>query len=124
MQNGSVRSTVLLCLALISIVLGMLFFKMTRVPTLSDEQLREKGVVVLPTPRELAPFDLIDHRGEPFSAADFQGRWSFVFFGFTNCPDICPTSMSVLAKARRQVEEQHPNLLDGFNGVLVSVDPE
>ena len=113
-----------MCLALIAVVLGMLVYKVNRVPVLSEEALRERGVVQLPRPRELPGFELIDHEGQPFVPASLEGRWNFVFFGFTNCPDICPTSMSVLGQARRQIAEAHPALVDQFNGVLVSVDPD
>lgn len=113
-----------MCLALIAVVLGMLLHKVSRVPVLSEAELRERGVIVLPRPRELPAFELESHEGAPFTATAFEGRWSFVFFGFTHCPDICPVSMSVMAQARRQIEETYPGFVQEFNGVLVSVDPE
>lgn len=119
-----VRITVILCLAFVTIVVGMLVYSVTRTPVLSDEQLREQGVFILPTPRELGDFELTSHRGEPFTADDLRGRWSFMFFGFTNCPDICPIAMSVLAQARRQLAEESPDRVGEFQGVLVTVDPE
>jgi protein SCO1/2 len=111
-------------LAFIAIVLGMFVYSVTRTPVLSDEQLRDLGVFLLPTPRDIAGFELATHTGEAFTPADLRGQWSFIFFGFTNCPDICPTSMSVLAQARRQIEERAPEAVDDFQGMLVSVDPE
>ena len=63
--------------------------------------LRDRGVIILPQPREIAEFKLVDTQGEPFTVERLRGAWSFIFFGFTNCPDICPTSMSVLAQAER-----------------------
>ncbi len=113
-----------MCIVLIGIVLSMLVYKMSRVPVLDEEQLREIGVVVLPKPRELPEFSLSDHKGQPFSADEFVGRWNFVFFGFTHCPDICPTSMSVLAQAHRQLTEAFPKQTAEFRGMLVSVDPD
>lgn len=53
-----------------------------------------------PDPRTLADFAAVDQDGQPFTAARFQGRWSLVFFGFTNCPDICPVTMTVLGQAK------------------------
>lgn len=118
------RITVGLCLVFVAVVVGMFVYSVTRAPVLTDEQLRERGVFILPTPREIAPFELTRQDGEPFTLADLTGPWSFLFFGFTNCPDICPTSMSVLAQAERRLREQDPAAAADFQGVLVSVDPE
>ncbi|MGD8484820.1 MAG: SCO family protein, partial [Thioalkalispiraceae bacterium] len=46
---------------------------------------------VLPKARPITGFELIDHNGKPFTEANLKGNWSFAFFGFTNCPDVCPT---------------------------------
>ena len=119
-----VRLTIGLCFAFIAIVLGMFVYSVTRTPVLTDEQLRQQGVFLLPRPREIAPFELATHTGEPFTVTDFEGQWSFIFFGFTNCPDICPTSMSVLAQAERLIRERAPDAAGDFQGMLVSVDPE
>jgi protein SCO1/2 len=86
---------------------------------LSEEALKEQGVFILPRPREIAPFELVAHTGEPFTLEDLTGRWTFAFFGFTNCPDVCPTTMAVMGQARRTLGEG-----DAFQGILVSVDPE
>jgi protein SCO1/2 len=119
-----VARTVALCLVFVSIVLGMLYYSITRVPVLSEDQLREMGVFLLPRPREIAPFELTTHTGEPFTVEDLQGRWSFIFFGFTNCPDICPTTMSVMGVAERDLVAGGMDDGAPFQGLLVTVDPE
>ncbi len=119
-----IRITVALCLAFVAIVVGMFVYSVTRTPMLTDEELRSRGVFILPTPREIAPFELTSHSGDPFTVQDLQGRWAFIFFGFTNCPDICPTSMSVLAQAQRRLQQEAPEAAGEFQGILVSVDPE
>ena len=48
-------------------------------------------------PPFLADFELTDHRGMVQTDEDFAGRWMLVFFGFTNCPDVCPTTLSDVA---------------------------
>jgi len=121
---NQVRLTVALSLAFVAVVLGMLFYSKTRPQVLSDEQLRNMGVYVLPTPRAIGPVDLETHTGAPFTVEDLQGHWSFIFFGFTNCPDICPASLSVMAQAERRLREEVPQLADQFQGVLVTVDPD
>lgn len=120
-----IARTVALCLVFVAIVLGMLYHSVTRVPTLDEDQLRELGVFLLPRPREIAPFELTTHTGEPFDASSFTGKWSFIFFGFTNCPDICPTSMSAMGIAERELEARGMMEEDApFQGILVTVDPE
>jgi len=119
-----IARTVLLCLVFVGLVLGSLFYNATRVPVLTEEQLRELGVFILPRPRELAPFELQTHSGESFTRESFEGKWSFVFFGFTNCPDICPTSMAVMGIAEREIAAEQRPAGDPFQGMLVTVDPE
>lgn len=121
---NSLRLTVGLCLAFVAIVLGMLFYSKTRPQILSDQELRNIGVYVLPTPRAIEPTDLATHTGAPFTVEDLKGHWSFIFFGFTNCPDVCPISLSVMAQAERRLHEESPQLAGRFQGVLVTVDPE
>lgn len=77
---------------------------------------------LLPAAMDLAEFSLLDQDGTTFTPRSFDGRWNLVFFGFTHCPDICPLTLQVLAKARQQMvdagQEELPRI------VLVSVDPE
>ena len=121
---SSIGRTVALCLVFVGIVLAMLYHSVTRVPTLSETQLRELGVFVMPRPREIAPFELSTHTGAPFTGESLEGRWSFIFFGFTNCPDICPTSMAVLGLAERELAASEVRGAAPFQGILVTVDPE
>lgn len=65
-------------------------------------------------------FSLTDHDGKPRTLADFQGKVVVVFFGYTQCPDVCPTSMSELAEAKRLLGADGERL----QGLFVSVDPE
>lgn len=77
--------------------------------------------LLLPSRAPLPPLSLLDQHGNAVTAATFRGQWDLVFFGFTNCPDICPTTLQVLATAKHQLEQAGatpPRI------VLVSVDPE
>ncbi len=65
-------------------------------------------------------FDLTDHLGQRRTLADFKGKAVVVFFGYTQCPDVCPTSMAELAQAKALLGEQGSRL----QGLFVSVDPE
>lgn len=76
---------------------------------------------VFPAGRPLSDFTLVDQLGRPFGPSRLRGRWSILFFGFTQCPDVCPTTLATLAAARRELADlpgpQQPDV------VLVSVDP-
>lgn len=51
---------------------------------------------VFPEARELIPFKLVDQDEQPFTTERLKGKWSLLFFGFTHCPDVCPTTLKVL----------------------------
>ena len=120
---SGIAKTIGLCLGFIVIVLSMFYYSKTRVPQLSDEQLREQGVFLLPTPRDIEPFSLELADGS-FSNESLKGKWSFLFFGFTQCPDVCPTTMAEMGKADLAIRDSGKEAESGFQGVLVSVDPD
>jgi protein SCO1/2 len=72
----------------------------------------------LPDPRAIDAPALTDSRGQPFASADLAGHASLLFFGFTHCPDVCPTTLALLTQAKRAVRAAR------FTVYLVSVDPE
>jgi len=65
-------------------------------------------------------FSLTDHNGQARTLADFRGKVAVLFFGYTQCPDVCPTTLSELAQARQLLGAQGERL----QGLFVSVDPE
>jgi protein SCO1/2 len=56
--------------------------------------------------RALADFSLIDAHGRSFGPKDLKGSWSILFFGYTNCPDFCPTTLSTLAALERRLRAE------------------
>lgn len=84
---------------------------------LSRNALVLQGGTVLPAPRPVAAFALTDHTGAPFGNAQLAGQPSLVFFGFTHCPDVCPTTLALMAQLRREPALQSLRLL------FVTVDP-
>lgn len=77
---------------------------------------------VLPVTSELPQFSLLDQHGEAIGREIFEGQWDLLFFGFTQCPDICPLTLQVLANAQQQLQDAGQLPLPRI--VLVSVDPE
>jgi protein SCO1/2 len=72
----------------------------------------------LSRPRSIADFQLTDHLGRPFTSRELQGRPSLVFFGFTHCPDVCPTTLVKLAQVKKAAA------LAGLQILFVTVDPQ
>lgn len=80
-------------------------------PTLAD-----LGYVSIDTPSYVSDLPLVDSRGSPTSLREIAKRWTIVFFGFTHCPDVCPTTLSILNLALEDVAGP-PEV------VMVTVDP-
>jgi len=78
--------------------------------------------VLRPAPQSLQAFELTDQQRQPFSLAQLQGKWSFVFFGYTYCPDICPTTLSTLTGLVWKLRNDPQDLAD-IQVIFVSVDP-
>src|SRR5262249_15377505 len=72
----------------------------------------------LPQPRALPDFQLLDDSGRPFTRRELQGTPTLVFFGFTHCPDVCPTTLMKLAQVMKRAGQPQLRVL------LVSVDPQ
>ena len=84
-------------------------------------RVQPQHATVLPSPLALPEFALTDHSGNAFTRSDLRENWHVLFFGFTNCPDICPATLQQLSIARSRLAEAgnaFPEI------ILVSVDPE
>jgi protein SCO1/2 len=72
--------------------------------------------------RALPAFSLVAHDGTPFDAARLKGHWTVMFFGFTNCPDVCPATLSQLVAVRKRLADLPADAQPHV--VMVSVDPK
>jgi protein SCO1/2 len=84
--------------------------------------LPDQVMTVLAEPKPLTDFALTDDRNRPFGPESLKGKWSFLFFGFTYCPDVCPTTLATLARARDAIAKNALGA-DDVQFVFVSVDP-
>lgn len=71
--------------------------------------------------RPLPKFSLVDHNGETFGKPRVKDHWSFLFFGYTHCPDICPTTLNALDQAMQTIEKNSEDADPRV--VFISVDP-
>ncbi len=123
--KSGIRFTVVSCLCLVALVLVLFVHSVVGADVLSEEELQDIGVIMLHSPREIQAVDLRTHEGAQFTQSDLAGRWSYVFFGFTMCPDICPRTMGVMGRMDELLRDgTHRRLAEKFQGVFVSVDPE
>ena len=83
-------------IGIISLVAGLWLSQQMLVNNNDNKIPKNLDATVLPNARPLVQFNLTDHNNNAFSPAQLKGQWSFLFFGFTNCPDVCPTTLKVM----------------------------
>jgi len=76
---------------------------------------------VLPEPRTIKDFNLIDKNGGVFTLQNFEDKWNLIFFGYSHCPDICPTALQSMAEVNKQFDNQTRKQVQT---VFISVDPQ
>lgn len=79
--------------------------------------------VLSPHPRALQAFELVDQHNRPFSRERLADNWNLVFFGYTYCPDICPTTLSTLSAVTARLLRESQTIATE-QVVFVSVDPQ
>ena len=113
---------VIFLVGIAGLVMGMYVWSMQK-STIDEEELRSLGVLVLPEPVTIGELDLIAHTGETFDGSIMQGKWTFGFFGYTHCPDICPTTMAIMGTAVNGLRKNNElEVLDSIQGMFISVD--
>lgn len=70
------------------------------------------------------PFELVNKDGQTVRWADFAGKYRIVYFGFTYCPDICPTDVGRMVHGLNAFAKDHPELAAKVQPIFISIDPE
>ena len=84
---------------------------------------QELAAVIRPAPKAIQAFTFKDQSGKSYTQEDLSGKWTFVFFGYTFCPDICPTTLSMLTLLNKHLQAQGKSTND-LQVLFVSVDPQ
>ena len=84
--------------------------------------LPDQVMTLLPEPKPLTAFAFTDHENRVFDLSRLKGKWSFLFFGYTHCPDVCPTTLATLARAHENMAKSKAGAED-VQFVFISVDP-
>lgn len=96
-------------------VAALLLFPEARARLIPSGPIRSVGQALIG-----GPFTLTDHSGKRVTDQDFRGRYMLVFFGFTYCPDVCPSGLQVIAAALDKLGPQ----ADRITPIFISIDPE
>jgi protein SCO1/2 len=122
-MNGKNLKLVLAILFL-ALLLGIALLWPTPPPPAASHPIPEAlRPLLLSEARPLTPFTLRDQNGNPFTLDRLHDSWSLVFFGYTHCPDICPTTLGMLKMVAKRLEEQ-PAIAANTRILFVSVDPK
>lgn len=105
---------------LIAVVIGVLAGSYLTGNNDQSQVIREAGIIILPKSRELPALQLTSTTGEQVLTQELTGKWSLVFFGYTFCPDICPTTLAELRQLKKLLPEEAKKNLQIL---MVSVDP-
>jgi protein SCO1/2 len=101
--------------AAIGLWLGQRYFAAAAQPVL-------RNAVLYPSPRSIPDFHLTQAAGAPLSMNDWRGHWDIVYFGYTSCPDVCPTTLATFKAAWRDLQTR--DLTDKIRFNFISVDPQ
>ena len=116
----SKRNVIFIILILFSITGLFTYFQ--SLPSLLEKKPSLITGKILVRPMEIDNFELIDQNNEAFNKKSLEGGWTVLFFGYTNCPDVCPTTIYKLAEIKNGIKEDLPSA--NFNTVLVTLDPD
>ncbi len=119
-QSRNIKLTVAVVLVFITIVVAGFVYRISLPRVMTEAEMKINGLYLHETPRNFGDMSLIDHNGKPFTPARLKGQWTLVFFGFTYCPDICPTTLSFLNEFMGSLEGTEA---EDTQVVMVSVDP-
>ncbi len=110
--------------ALSALILGVIVWLNYATPLSSHQPAKTetRQATVLPQLKELQPFTLMDQAGKSFDNQRLLGRWTFISFGYTHCPDICPTTMALLTDMHQQLQSLTAS--PSYQVAFVSIDPE
>ena len=98
----------------VAAIMGVLMFQQT------SQLAQPEHALYYQQPRAIKAFELTNHEGQTFDKQQLVGRWSLVFFGYTSCPDVCPTTLQNLGF----IYDDLRAIADNSQVLLVSVDPQ
>jgi len=120
-EKNRLRLTIALLAIFMTLLVAGFVHRMMKPVIFSKDKMENYGGFFFDKPRIFRDPVLVDQNGQPVNKMMFQGKWTLVFFGFTYCPDICPTTLGILSKFYNEMLEKGE--ADKLQIVMVSVDP-
>ncbi len=117
-MSAVTRSLIISLVAVMAIGAGWFFGQQQRSAATPPEL---AAGTILPEPWPIEPFTLTDQDGAEFNLDRFRDRWTFVYLGYTFCPDACPTTLAELGRVNKALQEDASH--EGVQYLFVSVDP-
>lgn len=115
------KQTLIFAAAMVLItVMGMGVGYYTSIKSVREQNPGIQGLL-WPNPKRLGAFTAVDENGANFGLNRLKGKWSFLFFGYTHCPDVCPLTLAVFKQVLQQLAKNKES--DNIQMVFVTVDP-
>ena len=119
----AINKNLILILIFIVTVLSLFINMLTTPRTLSNNELLVNGLFLFEKPKQISDFEFFSSDNKPFTKDNLKGNWTIMYFGFSRCPDECPTTMYELSKLVKVLRDKGYRL-DNKQWVLVTIDPE
>jgi protein SCO1/2 len=115
------QKTVFILVAIVTLIMGLTVYRvLSGYNQGAQVGMIDAGIILLPQSRTVPDMAMTNQDGQAVSLSDLKGKWTLLFFGYTFCPDICPTTLAQL----RQIKSELPkDAVSNLRVVLVSVDP-
>lgn len=120
-QKRAVRWTVLILVLVVASIIGAIVLQFATMKPDLKAELESSHTLYFDAPRQVPEVTLIRHSGKPFAVDQFKGQWDLINFGYTYCPDICPTNMADMKQAQAMLVER--GLADQVQFWMITVDP-
>ncbi len=117
-----IQKTLFVLIAVIAVIFGLTVHKVLNGRSQGDPAaLVDAGIILLPQSRQLPALELTDQDGQAVAVNQLKGQWSLLFFGYTYCPDICPTTLAQLRELKGKLPAE---ALERLRVVMISVGPQ
>ena len=102
----TIKNNILLIVIFMITVVGLFINKLTTPRILSANELLANGLYLFESPKEISDFSFYSADKTEFTKSDLIGKWTLMYFGFTRCPDECPTTMYQMSKLIKVLREK------------------
>jgi len=118
LRSGGNTTLLFLAVIVVAVALGI-YLQQKSAPKTQENTYQ--NLIMLPKAKSLGEVNFIANDGSVFNKKNLEDKWTILFFAFTNCPDICPSTLHTLGQVKKELDEK--KLWDAFQLAMVTVDP-